>query len=66
LETGEVTRRRFRDVDEAFAYEEGEGDRSLQYWRRAHTNYFTPRREFSPNMRLFCERPSPIETLDCE
>jgi uncharacterized protein YhfF len=66
LETVELTRRRFGDVDEAFAYEEGEGDRSLQYWRRAHTNYFTRRGEFSPNMQLFCERFRLIETLDCE
>ena len=31
---------RFGDVDEEFAWVEGEGDRSLEYWRRAHTNYW--------------------------
>jgi hypothetical protein len=39
LKTIELTKRRFDEVDEAFAYDEGEGDRSLQYWREAHTEY---------------------------
>ncbi len=38
IETLEVTYRRFPEVDAAFAYEEGEGDRSLAYWRSAHGN----------------------------
>jgi uncharacterized protein YhfF len=41
LETGELARRRFGDVVAAFAHDEGEGDRSLEYWRQAHTEYFT-------------------------
>src|SRR4029077_3099747 len=36
IETTEVTYRRFGEVDTAFAYVEGEGDRSLAYWREAH------------------------------
>jgi uncharacterized protein YhfF len=39
--TTELTRRRFNEVDAAFAYDEGEGDRSLQYWPEAHNRYFT-------------------------
>jgi uncharacterized protein YhfF len=39
--TIELTKRRFDEVDEAFAHDEGEGDRSLQYWREAHQRYFT-------------------------
>ena len=66
LETVELTRRRFGDVDEGFAYDEGEGDQSLTFWREAHTDYFTRRGEYSPDMELFCERFSLIETLDCE
>jgi uncharacterized protein YhfF len=31
LKAIELTKRRFDDVDAAFAYDEGEGDRSLQY-----------------------------------
>jgi uncharacterized protein YhfF len=28
-------------VDAAFAWDEGEGDRSLAYWQQAHHRYFT-------------------------
>jgi uncharacterized protein YhfF len=31
----------FREVDEAFAWDEGEGDRSLAYWLDAHVAFFT-------------------------
>jgi uncharacterized protein YhfF len=51
IETVEVERRRFEEVDAAFAHEEGEGDRSLAYWRRAHTDYFTRRASFSRGWR---------------
>lgn len=30
----------FSSVDEAFAFDEGEGDRSLAFWRSAHEAYF--------------------------
>jgi uncharacterized protein YhfF len=63
LETVELTRRRFEDVDAGFAFDEGEGDRSLAYWRRAHTNYFTRRGEFAPGMELYCERFRLVEVL---
>jgi uncharacterized protein YhfF len=56
LETVELTRRRFDQVDSAFAFDEGEGDRSLDYWRAAHQRYFTRRGVFSPDMELWCER----------
>jgi uncharacterized protein YhfF len=36
LRTRELVQRRFDEVDEQFAYDEGEGDRSLAYWRKAH------------------------------
>jgi uncharacterized protein YhfF len=32
--------RRFRDVDAEFAWTEGEGDRSLGFWREAHIRFF--------------------------
>jgi uncharacterized protein YhfF len=63
LETVEVTRRRFEEVDEGFAFDEGEGDRSLAYWRRAHTNYFTRRGEFAPGMEVYCERFRLVEVI---
>jgi uncharacterized protein YhfF len=63
LETVEIKRRRFEEVDEGFAFDEGEGDRSLGYWRCAHTNYFTSRGEFAPGMELYRERFRLVEVL---
>ena len=63
LETVEVMRRRFGEVDAAFAHDEGEGDRTLADWREAHTDYFTRRSEFSPDMELYCERFRLVEVL---
>jgi uncharacterized protein YhfF len=61
IETTEVTVRAYEQVDAQFAWEEGEGDRSLDYWRAAHWSYFTrtlPRigRTPAPDMPLVCER----------
>ena len=60
-ETTEVTIRKYNEVDADFARAEGEGDRSLAYWRQAHKNYFSrtlPKigREFSEDMPLVRER----------
>ena len=48
-------------VDARFAYEEGEGDRSLAYWRDAHWRFFSRTlpnvgRELTTEMPLVCER----------
>jgi uncharacterized protein YhfF len=56
IETTEVSYRRFGEVDAAFASDEGEGDRSLAYWRQAHRNYFGRLGRFSEDMMLMCER----------
>ena len=56
IETTEVTFRRFGDVDAAFAHDEGEGVRSLAYWRSAHRKYFGRLGKFSEDMMLMCER----------
>jgi hypothetical protein len=66
LETVELKRPRFGDVDAAFAHDEGEGDRSLADWRQMHATYFTRRGEFSPDMELYCERFTLIEVLEGE
>jgi uncharacterized protein YhfF len=59
----------FGDVDEAFAHDEGEGDRSLTYWRDVHWAYFT--RELAAfgrtpalDMPLVCERFEVVFTAD--
>jgi uncharacterized protein YhfF len=56
IESIEVAFRRFGEVDAAFAYDEGEGDRSLAYWRDAHRRYFGRLGKFSEDMMLMCER----------
>ena len=56
IESTEVSYRRFGDVDAAFAHDEGEGDRSLAYWRSAHRRYFGRLGKFSEDMMLMCER----------
>ncbi len=40
IRTTSLEIRPFGDVDEAFAWDEGEGDRTLADWRRGHEWYF--------------------------
>ena len=63
IQTVELTQRRFDEVDAAFAYDEGEGDRTLEYWRRAHRRYFTRLGQFAEDMMLWCERFRVVEKL---
>ncbi len=61
IETTGVEVRRFDEVGEAFAREEGEGDLSLAYWREAHRRFFARTlpeigHRFSEDMPLVCER----------
>lgn len=61
VETTEVGVRPYNEVDARFAYEEGEGDRSLEYWREAHWRFFSRTlpnigKEPTPDMPLVCER----------
>jgi len=61
LQTVQVAVTPFNEVDAAYAHLEGEGDRSLDYWRRTHWAYYervladtdyAPR----PDMPVVCER----------
>jgi uncharacterized protein YhfF len=63
IESTEVTYRRFGEVDAGFAYDEGEGDRSLAYWQEAHRNYFGRQGKFSEDMMLMCERFRLVEVF---
>ena len=63
IESTEISYRRFGDVAAAFAHDEGEGDRSLGYWRDAHRNYFGRMGKFSEDMMLMCERFCLIEVF---
>jgi uncharacterized protein YhfF len=64
VKTVELTKLRFNEVDEAFAYDEGEGDLSLNFWRAAHTRYFERLGCFAPDMMLWCERFELVECID--
>jgi uncharacterized protein YhfF len=66
LETVALERRRFWDVDDAFARAEGEGDLSLACWRAAHRAYFERNGGFSEDMELWCERFRLVRTLRAE
>ena len=63
IETTEVTYRRYNEVDAAFAHDEGEGDRSLAYWRKAHRDYFGRQGKFSEDVMLMCERFRLVEVF---
>jgi uncharacterized protein YhfF len=66
IESVEVTFRRYGEVDASFARDEGEGDRSLAYWREAHHRYSGRLGKFSDDMMLMCERFRLVEILaDC-
>ena len=60
IETTEVRIIPFNEVDAQFAYDEGEGDRSLESWRREHWKFFmqnaTEESQINENMPLVCER----------
>ena len=55
----EITK--FRDISEEYAFIEGEGDKSLAYWRDAHREVFTRecredfQMDFSEDMECVCE-----------
>lgn len=51
----------FNEVSEEHAYLEGEGDRSLKYWRDVHEDFFTRElkeinQEFHDQILVACER----------
>jgi uncharacterized protein YhfF len=61
IQTTAVTIQPYEEVPPEFAYDEGEGDRSLDYWRQAHWGYFGRRcadigRKPSLTMPVICER----------
>ena len=61
IQTTEVRICAYRDVDQAFAWDEGEGDRSLAFWRRAHDGFFGRSCArigiaWHPGLEVVCER----------
>jgi len=61
IRTVEIRHLAFAEVDAQFAFDEGEGDRSLEYWRSAHQAYFSREAalldiEFDDRSIVCCER----------
>jgi uncharacterized protein YhfF len=50
VKTTKVALRPFFSIDEAYAKTEGEGDKSLAYWKKTHWEYYT--RELEPFGRV--------------
>lgn len=63
IETIEVVRRRFNEIDEQFAFDEGEGFRTLDHWRSGHRDYFERNGGWAEDLELVCERFRLIEVL---
>lgn len=60
IKNTDVTIMPFHEVDASFACKEGEGDKSLGYWRRVHIDFFTHELKelgmsFSEDMYVVCE-----------
>ncbi|QZY56480.1 ASCH domain-containing protein [Crassaminicella profunda] len=60
IQTKKVTVLPFKEVTEEFVKTEGEGDKSLKYWRKVHKDFFTRELkeqeiEFSEDMLVVCE-----------
>jgi len=66
LETTALELKRFCDVDEDFAWAEGEGDLSLRWWRVANRIYLQLGGYFAEDMELWCERFRVVEVLDLD
>lgn len=64
LETVCLERQAFDQVSEDFARREGEGDLSLDYWRRSHRIYFERTGGFRPDMMLWCETFRLVAIID--
>jgi len=71
IQTTEVQIKPYDQVDARFAYDEGEGDRSLTYWKEVHWHFFSIEcgqidREPKVDMPLVCERFQLIYTSPSE
>ncbi|PLL13136.1 ASCH domain-containing protein [Tabrizicola sp. TH137] len=66
IETVAVGRRRYDQIDEAFAALEGEGDGSLAFWQAAHEDYFRKAGVFAPDMWLWWEEFRLVAVIDAE
>lgn len=54
---------RFCDINEEFARKKGEGDLSLEYWKKEHQRFFIREGHFSEDMELIAEEFEVVEVL---
>ncbi|MFO0432322.1 MAG: ASCH domain-containing protein [Hyphomonadaceae bacterium] len=66
IETLSVGQCRFEEIDADFAFEEGEGDRGLAYWRTVHQTFFEREGSFASDMILWWEKFRLVEVLDAD
>ena len=60
IQTTKVYVAEFKDVSDEQAYKEGEGDRTLAYWRKVHESFLinelaSVNKTFSQNTKVVCE-----------
>ncbi len=60
IRTTSVTIKPFTQVEEAYAYSEGEDDRTLEFWKREHWKYWTRKSQklgfkMKENLPVICE-----------
>lgn len=60
IQTTKVYVEEFKRVSKEHAFKEGEGDKSLSYWRKCHEEFFTMcmnefGKEFNEDMKVVCE-----------
>jgi len=60
IKTTKITIISFNKVTDNFAFLEGEGDKTLEYWKDVHNMFFTKElkeigKEFSEDMEVVCE-----------
>lgn len=65
IQTEKVTVVPFDEVTAEHAYKEGEGDKSLGFWRKVHEKFFTEclneaGLKFTPKMKVVCEEFSVV------
>jgi len=51
---------KYKDITAQFAYIEGEGDRSLSYWKKVHKNYYSremkgSKEKFTQDLLILCQ-----------
>ena len=60
IKTIKINKYKFKDVPEKFALIEGEGDRSINYWKKIHLDFFTKEADgygfkFNDELVVICE-----------